>query len=72
MVVLYLVSLLLDAAEAHTFIVSGMLGIVAFIAVEAIGTILKCAKKRRRRRDGPPDLADLTSTCWMPRSASTA
>lgn len=41
MVVLYLVSLLLDAAEAHTFIVSGMLGIVAFIAVEAIGTILE-------------------------------
>lgn len=48
MVVLYLVSLLLDATEAHTFIVSGMLGIVAFIAVEAIGTILEMREEAQK------------------------
>ena len=48
MVVLYLVSLLLDDAEAHTFIVSGMLGIVAFIAVEAIGTILEMREEAQK------------------------
>ena len=48
MVVLYLVSLLLDAVEAHTFIVSGMLGIVAFIAVEAIGTILEMREEAQK------------------------
>lgn len=48
MVVLYLISLLLDATEAHTFIVSGMLGIVAFIAVEAIGTILEMREEAQK------------------------
>jgi len=48
MVGLYLVSLLLDATEAHTFIVSGMLGIVAFIAVEAIGTILEMREEAQK------------------------
>ncbi|MEQ1498036.1 MAG: DUF475 domain-containing protein [Novosphingobium sp.] len=38
---LYLISLLLDPAEALTFMVSGTLGIVTFIAVEALGTILE-------------------------------
>ncbi|GAO55948.1 DUF475 domain-containing protein [Novosphingobium sp. MD-1] len=48
MVGLYLVSLLLDATEAHTFIVSGMLGIVAFIAVEAIGTVLEMREEAQK------------------------
>lgn len=38
---LYLVSLLLDPADALTFMVSGALGIVTFIGVEALGTILE-------------------------------
>ena len=38
---LYLISLLLDPAEALTFMVAGSLGIVTFIAVEALGTILE-------------------------------
>ncbi|MBC2668551.1 DUF475 domain-containing protein [Novosphingobium piscinae] len=38
---LYAISLLLDGAEALPFLVAGMLGIVAFIAVEAIGTVLE-------------------------------
>ena len=41
LLVLYAVSLLLDPAEALTFLVAGLLGIVAFIAVEAIGTVLE-------------------------------
>lgn len=38
---LYLISLLLEPAEALTFMVSGSLGLVTFIAVEALGTILE-------------------------------
>jgi hypothetical protein len=38
---LYGISLLLSPEEALTFMVAGTLGIVAFIAVEAIGTILE-------------------------------
>ncbi len=38
---LYLISLLLEPAEALTFMVAGSLGIVTFIAVEALGTILE-------------------------------
>lgn len=41
LVSLYLISLLLNDAEALVFMVSGTLGIVAFIAVEALGTILE-------------------------------
>jgi hypothetical protein len=41
LVVLYLISLLLPQAEALTFMVSGTLGIVTFIAVEALGTLLE-------------------------------
>jgi uncharacterized protein len=41
LVVLYLISLLLEPAEALTFMVSGTLGLVTFIAVEAISTILE-------------------------------
>lgn len=41
LVVLYLISLLLEPADALTFMVSGTLGLVTFIAVEAISTILE-------------------------------
>jgi hypothetical protein len=41
LVTLYLISLLLPQAEALTFMVSGCLGLVTFIAVEALGTILE-------------------------------
>jgi hypothetical protein len=41
LVALYLISLLLSPAEALTFMVSGTLGLVTFIAVEAISTILE-------------------------------
>lgn len=38
---LYLISMLLPPEEALTFMVAGTLGIVSFIAVEAIGTVLE-------------------------------
>ena len=38
---IYLISRLLPASDALTFMVSGTLGIVTFIAVEALGTILE-------------------------------
>lgn len=41
LVVLYLISGMLPADEALTFMVSGTLGIVTFIAVEALGTLLE-------------------------------
>lgn len=41
LVALYLISLMLPTEEALTFIVAGTLGIVTFIAVEALGTILE-------------------------------
>ncbi len=41
LVVLYLISRMLPPEEALTFIVSGTLGLVCFIAVEAISTILE-------------------------------
>ena len=41
LVTLYAVSTLLPQADAHTFLVAGMLGLVAFIAVEAVGTVLE-------------------------------
>lgn len=45
---LYGVSLLLEPAEALTFLVAGVLGIVAFIAVEAIGTVLEMHEEAKR------------------------
>jgi hypothetical protein len=41
LVVIYLISLSLEPAEALTFIVAGILGLVTFIAVEAVSTILE-------------------------------
>lgn len=41
LVAIYLISRLLPADEALTFMVSGTLGIVTFIAVEALGTVLE-------------------------------
>ncbi len=41
LVVIYLISLSLTPADALTFMVSGTLGLVTFIAVEALGTILE-------------------------------
>jgi uncharacterized protein len=35
------ISLMLEPTEAHTFLVAGILGLVTFIAVEAVGTILE-------------------------------
>jgi uncharacterized protein len=48
LLVLYLISLLLEPAEALTFIVSGTLGLVTFIAVEAISTILEMREEAKR------------------------
>jgi len=45
---LYGVSLLLTDEEALTFLAAGMLGIVAFIAVEAIGTLLELRDAAQR------------------------
>ncbi|MGC1271302.1 MAG: DUF475 domain-containing protein [Croceibacterium sp.] len=42
------VSTLLEPAEALTFVISGMLGIVAFIAVEAINTWLEVRDEKRK------------------------
>ena len=44
------VSLLLDESEALTFLVAGMLGIVTFVAVEAISTILEMREEAARAR----------------------
>lgn len=41
LVALYLISLLLPTQDALTFLVAGCLGIVTFIAVEALGTLLE-------------------------------
>ncbi len=41
LIAIYLISRLLPADEALTFMVSGTLGIVTFIAVEALGTVLE-------------------------------
>lgn len=41
LVVIYLISLMLTPADALTFMVSGTLGLVTFIAVEALGTVLE-------------------------------
>lgn len=38
---MYLISLLLPEKDALTFIVAGLLGLVTFIAVEALGTVLE-------------------------------
>ena len=45
---LYGVSLLVEPAEALTFVTAGMLGIVAFIAVEAVGTLLEMRDAAQR------------------------
>ncbi|WP_338466068.1 DUF475 domain-containing protein [Novosphingobium sp. ZN18A2] len=45
---LYGISLLLPEHEALTFLVSGILGIVAFISVEAISTVLELSDKARQ------------------------
>jgi hypothetical protein len=42
---LYLISLLLPQDEALTFMVSGCLGLVTFIAVEALGTLLELRER---------------------------
>jgi len=47
LVALYLISLLLPQDEALTFIIAGTLGIVTFIAVEAISTILEMQDEAR-------------------------
>lgn len=45
---LYGISLMLSADEALTFIIAGILGIVTFIAVEAVGTILELREEAKR------------------------
>ena len=47
LVALYLISLMLPDAEALTFLVAGTLGLVTFIAVEAISTILELQEEAR-------------------------
>jgi hypothetical protein len=43
------VSTQLPSPESHTFIIAGMLGIVTFIAVEGLGTLMKRREERMRR-----------------------
>lgn len=45
---LYLISLTLPQADALTFMVSGALGIVTYIAVEALGTLLELREEAMR------------------------
>jgi hypothetical protein len=47
LVALYLISLGLSDEDALTFLVAGLLGIVAFILVEAIGTVLEHREQAR-------------------------
>lgn len=47
LIVLYLISRLLPVEDALTFMVSGSLGIVTFIAVEALGTLLEMRDEAR-------------------------
>ncbi|MXO85164.1 DUF475 domain-containing protein [Altererythrobacter aurantiacus] len=46
LLLLYGISLWLEAAEALTFIVSGVLGLVTYIVVDGIGTILDMTEKK--------------------------
>jgi len=48
LVAIYAVSLLLPYHEALIFLVAGMLGIVAFIAVEAVGTVLEMREEAQK------------------------
>lgn len=48
LLILWGISLTLPLAEAHTFLVSGALGIVTFIAVDALGTALELREERMR------------------------
>lgn len=45
---LYGVSLMLSAEDALTFLVAGVMGLVTFIAVEAVGTILELREEAKR------------------------
>ena len=47
LVAMYLISLLLPEADALTFLIAGMLGLVTFIGVEAIGTLLELREEAR-------------------------
>ena len=47
LIVLYLISMMLPDEEALTFIIAGTLGLVTFIAVEAISTILELQEEAR-------------------------
>ena len=47
LVVMYLISLMLPDDEALTFLVAGSLGLVTFIAVEAVSTILELQEEAR-------------------------
>lgn len=47
LIAIYLITLLLPQDEALTFLISGTLGIVTFIAVEALGTVLELRDRAR-------------------------
>jgi len=48
LVALYAVSRLLPAEEALTFMVAGVFGLLAFIAVEALGTLLQASEEQMK------------------------
>jgi len=48
LLVLWGISSLLDTADALTFLIAGILGIVTYIAVEAINTALEIGEQRRK------------------------
>ena len=47
---MFLISLMLESEEALTFLVAGILGVVTFVAVEAISTILEMREEAARAR----------------------
>jgi hypothetical protein len=52
LVIIYLISTLLSDADALTFLISGTLGLVCFIAVEAISTILEMRDDEAMKLNG--------------------
>ena len=71
---LLLIAHLLPPRQALVFVESGLGGIIAHVAVEAIGTVLETRAKARLwpARWCARDWAGLSiSTCWTPRSALT-
>jgi len=53
LVALWVVSTQLPAPENHTFLIAGILGIVTFIAIDGLGTLMKKREDRLRNAGAP-------------------